>query len=115
LTVDLRQACETILCRLDVRAEAEALSVEFAATSPSPRGWLPCRAVGRVDRNPSAAINVGSDGLRGLSRDLGDTEGWAIGFFDLAVRIGRFPDRERAVRHYAKSVKKHACGFFLAS
>jgi hypothetical protein len=100
--VDLRQACETILSRLDVRAEAEALGVEFAAASPSPSGWLPCRAVGRVDRNPSAALNVGSDGLRGLYRDLGDAGGRAIGFFDLAVRIGRFPDRGSAVRHYAE-------------
>jgi hypothetical protein len=104
LTVDLRQACETILSRLDVRAEAEALGVAFAAASPSPSGWLPCRAVGRVDRNPSAALNVGSDGLRGLYRDLGDAGGRAIGFFDLAVRIGRFPDRESAVRHYAEKI-----------
>jgi hypothetical protein len=100
--VDLRQACETILSRLDVRAEAEALGVEFAAASPSPSGWLPCRAVGRVDRNPSAALNVGSDGLRGLYRDLGDAGGRAIGFFDLAVTTGRFPDRDSAVRHYAE-------------
>ena len=100
--MDLRQACETILSHLDVRAEAEALGVEFAAASPSPSGWLPCRAVGRVDRNPSAALNVGSDGLRGLYRDLGDAGGRAIGFFDLAVRIGRFPDRDSAVRHYAE-------------
>jgi hypothetical protein len=103
------------LSHLDVRAEAEALGIEFAAASPSPSGWLPCRAVGRVDRNPSAAINVGSDGRRGLYRDLGDAGGRATSFFDLAVRIGRFPARARAVRHYAKSVKKHACGFFLAS
>ena len=100
--MDLRHACETILCRLDVRAEAEALGVEFAAASPRPRGWLPCRAVGGVDRNPSAAINVGSDGRRGLYRDLGDAGGRATSFFDLAVRIGRFPDRESAVRHYAE-------------
>jgi hypothetical protein len=94
--VDLRQACETILSHLDVRAEAEALGVEFAAASPSPRGWLPCRAVGRVDRNPSAAINVGSDGLRGIYRDLGGLEGRATSFFDLAVTTER-PGRPRRV------------------
>src|SRR5512135_3584014 len=76
------------LSRLDVRAEAEALSVEFAAASPRPRGWLPCRAVDRVYRNPWAALTVGSDGLGGLSRDLGDTGGRAPSFFDLAVTTG---------------------------
>jgi hypothetical protein len=100
--VDLRQACETILSRLDVHAEAEALGVEFAAASPSPSGWLPCRAVGRVDRNPrprstsaprACAASTATSAIRG---------GRAIGFFDLAVRIGRFPDRESAVRHYAE-------------
>ena len=100
--MDLRQACETILSHLDVRAEAEALGVEFAAASPGPRGWLPCRAVGRVDRNLSAAINVGSDGLRGIYRDLGGLEGRATSFFDLAVTTGRFPARESAVRPYAE-------------
>jgi hypothetical protein len=90
------------LSHLEVRAEAEALSIELAAASPSPRGWLPCRAVGRVARNPWAALSVGSAGLRGLSRDLGGLEGRAPSLFDLAVTTGRFPDRESAVRHYAE-------------
>jgi P4 family phage/plasmid primase-like protien len=91
-----------ILSRLDVRGEAVALGVEFAAAEPNAAGWLPCRAVGREDKSPSAAVNVSMGPLRGLYRDLGDTVGRAQSFFDLAVLTGRFPSWQEARAHYAR-------------
>src|SRR5712692_5215200 len=93
-----------ILGQLDIAAEAVAVGVEFVAQSPSADGWLACRAVGRADRNPSAAINVGPGRMRGMYRDLGDTTGRACDFFGLAVRAGRFPNRDSALHYYASKV-----------
>jgi hypothetical protein len=93
-----------VLADLDIRAEAEDLGVSFSASAPNSEGWLACHAVGRDDKHPSAAINVGSGPLRGRYRDLGDSSGKSRSFFALAVMAGAFATWKDAVRHYASKV-----------
>jgi len=65
--VNWRAFEQDILARLNLRAEYEAMGVSVVGYRPSEAGWLSCRAAGREDRNPSAAINVKS----GRYRDFG--------------------------------------------
>lgn len=76
-----------ILAGLDIRAEAESLGLALSHGEPSADGWLSCRAFDREDRTPSAAINLQS----GRYRDLGG-DGLSLSLWDLAARIGRYPD-----------------------
>lgn len=54
-----------ILSRLDIRAEFEAMGVRMAGQRPSSTGWIPVHNPYKMDRNPSAGINVGSGTARG--------------------------------------------------
>ena len=90
-----------ILQRLDIRGEAEARGVLFAAKEPSESGWLSCHAVDRADANPSAAICVsGENGQLGRYKDHGG-DGKSCNFWELCVLMGRFDNWREAREHYA--------------
>jgi hypothetical protein len=95
------EANRLILASLDVAAEYGGLGVEITGQQPNAKGWLACRAVGREDRNPSAAVNVQT----GYYVDLGAGEngvGQSCSLWDFAARVGRFVDWREARKHYAK-------------
>lgn len=62
---------------------------------------MECRAIGRDDKSPSAAICVATGPQRGRYRDLGGN-GDSLGLFDFAAKYGTFGNWEEARRHYGK-------------
>ncbi len=96
-----QQTTRQILDKLDVRAEYEKLGVDVTGQQPTAKGWVPCRAMGREDRSPSAGINVGDGPPRGRYKDHGG-EGLSCGLFEFAAQFGQFGDWKEARRHYAK-------------
>jgi len=83
------------LASLDLAAEFAALGVELIGSEPKADGWLPCRAVGRDDRSPSAAVNLRT----GRYRDLGGS-GLSLSLWDFAAQFGPFPTWQDARRHF---------------
>ena len=98
--VDWKARDREIIRRTDVRAEAERLGVRFAARPPS-GDWHACHAVGRDDADPSATLNCGDGHARGTYRNHGG-DGGTLSFFDLAARLGEWPDWRAARDHYAR-------------
>ncbi len=97
---DWHEITRLILDKLDIRAEYEALGVDVTGRNPSGSGWIQCRAMGREDRNPSAAINVGDGQARGRYKDF--SGGMSCGLFDFAENFGNFADWKEARKHYAE-------------
>lgn len=97
-TDDWRRIRAEVIARLDIEEEYRALGVEFTRSSATPKGWLECRAVGRKDEHPSAAVNLST----GVYHDSGG-EGLTLGFFDFALRFGgdRFGRYLDVLKHYA--------------
>ncbi len=93
---DWQQYNQRILAALDLRAEFEALGIEIINGREKADGWAECRAFGREDTNPSAAVNLQS----GRYRDLGG-EGLSLSLWDLAVHLKRFGKWADAREHYA--------------
>ena len=90
-----------ILRALDIKQEFLALGVEFTRETPDSKGWLQCRAFGRVDRNPSASVNVGDCELRGRYKEfVGD--GRSLSLYDFAIECGKFSTFSEALRYYAE-------------
>lgn len=85
----------------DIEAAYRELGVDIAGSRPSASGWLSCRAMGREDATPSAAINVGDGPMRGRYRDLGGN-GDSLSLFDFAAKYGSFADWSEARREYAR-------------
>jgi hypothetical protein len=56
------------------------------AGRPTQKGWVPCHAIDREDRNPSAAIHQES----GCYVDLGS--GLRLSLFDIGVELGVYPN-----------------------
>ena len=95
-TPDWQAINAKILAGLDLSAEFAALGLDLTGRDAKADGWLECRAVGREDINPSAAVNVQS----GRYRDLGG-DGLSLSLYDLAVHLRRFPRWQDARAHYA--------------
>jgi len=93
---DWQELNRRILAGLDLQAEFAELGIDITAGEPKSDGWMECRAVGRDDVNPSAAINIQS----GRYRDLGG-EGLSLSLYDLAVHLKRFSRWQDARDHYA--------------
>src|SRR5262245_31108940 len=95
---DFRRAKSEIVARLDLAAEAAALGLRFSSTRVNAKGFRPCYAAFRDDKNPSAAINVKT----GTYLDSG-SDGKALSFWDFASRIApaRFPTWKDALYHFA--------------
>lgn len=93
----------TVLSNMDIRAEAVAIGIEFTATEPNADGWLTCWAFDRPHGDsPNAGVNVASDnGALGRYHDFGG-DGEKLSFFDLAAKLGKFPDWQAALKHYAE-------------
>ncbi len=99
---DWEATTREILDALDIRAEYESLGIRFSSERVSSGGWLECHAAERDDRNPSAAVNVGTGPQRGRYRDLGG-RAESLSLFDFAAKYGSFAgDWKEARRHYAK-------------
>ena len=81
-----REAGLEIIRRIDIEAECQRFAIEFTSDRHSASGWRECRALGREDRNPSAAVNVGDGVFRGRYKDHAG-EGLSLGFFELAGRF----------------------------
>ncbi|MEZ6073798.1 MAG: hypothetical protein R3C10_26850 [Pirellulales bacterium] len=88
-----------ILSELDIKHEYRELGLEITGSEPNAEGWLACRAMGREDRNPSAAINVKS----GRYKDHGG-EGESLSLFEFAAAHGPYLDWRDARRAFAQKV-----------
>lgn len=86
-----------ILDRLNVTEEYGLLGVKLSSNSPSPKGFQECYAVDRLDHVASAAFHVKS----GVYVDAGG-EHLTLGFFDFALRFGRFGSWMDCLKHYAE-------------
>jgi hypothetical protein len=79
---------------------ARQWGLRFAESFPRvTKGWMPCHAVDRDDKTPSA----GFDASTGVYHEFGG-EGRSLSLFDLSVALGVFPNWREAV----DSVAKHA-------
>lgn len=96
-----QEATRKILANTDVESEFKAMGVRIVG-QPSSSGWLSCHAMGREDRNPSAAINVGDGEQRGRYKDHGG-DGLSLNFFDFCAEFGNFTTWREARKHYAKA------------
>jgi len=98
-TPDWQALNAKILAGLDLQAEFAALGLDLTGRDAKADGWLECRAVGREDVNPSAAVNVQS----GRYRDLGG-DGLSLSLYDLAVHLRKFARWQDARAHYAAKI-----------
>lgn len=97
---DWRRFEHDILERTNIRAEL-ASHIEFYG-EPNDDGWCACKAVGRDDTTPSAAVNIAStNGALGRYVDKGGDNA-TCSFWDLTVKLGMFPDWLTARKHYAE-------------
>lgn len=102
MTTDWKPLESEILRRLDLRAEAVALGVEFTGNVTA-TGWCDCRAVDRDESRPSAGICIsGNNGALGRYKDHGSGDDKSISFWDLAVKARRFSTWQEARDHYAR-------------
>jgi hypothetical protein len=92
---DLATRKAAILSQLDIAAEYEAMGVVFTKAAPGAHGWRECRAIGREDRRPSAAVNIQT----GHYKDHG-AGGEFLSFWDFAVKYGRLGDFKAVLDHY---------------
>jgi|AGTN01.1.fsa_nt_gi phage/plasmid primase, P4 family, C-terminal domain len=90
-----KDADAEIIAALDIRAEYQSLGVRIVAKMPTPSGWLSCRAVGRDDAQPSAAINVQTG--RYTDRGTGDN----FSLWEFAAQHGHFASWREARDHFA--------------
>ncbi|MCG6157101.1 phage/plasmid primase, P4 family [Rubinisphaera margarita] len=98
--MDYKTARAEVLARADVVSEMKAWGVRFASERES-SGWVPAHGLDREDQNPSAAVNLSDDRFeRGTFKDHATQE--RLSFFDVAVRLGQFPDFHSALRHFAE-------------
>jgi putative DNA primase/helicase len=88
-----------IIAGLDIRAEYAALGVNINGDTPSADGWVTVHAIGRDDRNPSAAVNL----TTGRYKDHGG-DGDSLSLWDFAAKYGNFQDWRDARDHYAAKV-----------
>lgn len=100
--VDWQATKAEILSRLDVAEEYRALGLRWADDAPGPKGFRGCYAAGRIDHAPSAAVKIRpGDANHGVYTDSGG-EHLTCGFFDFALRFGRFGSWMEVFRHYAE-------------
>jgi hypothetical protein len=74
----------------DKVALARSWGLRLAANRPNASGWIPCHAVGREDRTPSASISATTGCY--WEPDLG-----VVPLCDLGVLLGAYPDRRAAL------------------
>lgn len=99
--VSHKERDSAILTALDLRAVAVDLGIVFVSNRPNDSGWSSCVAIGRKDASPSAAFcDAGKDGSLGRYKDSGTGE--SLNLWELAVKLGRFPDWRAAREHFAK-------------
>lgn len=94
---DLAAAEAELLAKIDFAAEFTKFGLDITG-DPKPDGWCECRAMGRDDRSPSAAVNVKS----GRYKDSGG-DGASMSFWDFAAKWGGFGDWRKAREHYAQA------------
>lgn len=94
-----------VLAGMDLRESFSQLGVEILGHEPNAEGWIEARAVGRTDNNPSASVNLAT----GRYKDFGG-EGLSLNIFDLAAKLGRFPDWKEARKFYAAAAGVHLPG-----
>lgn len=96
--MDFNELKAAIIAALDLIAEYQQLGLKFTEKrEPNSKGWIPCHALGREDKQPSAAINVNT----GSYTDRGG-EGMCLSLWDFAVRVGSFRTWREALTEYAK-------------
>lgn len=74
----------------DKRSLAASWGLRLAGSAPNHAGWIPCRAIGREDRHPSASFSPAT----GCYWEPGQRP---IGLFTLGVRLGIYADFASAV------------------
>src|SRR4051794_16472458 len=94
-TADYKAHKAEILSRLNIAAEYAAMGVEFTKPQANAKGWRECRAMGREDRDPSAAVNIKS----GHYKSYGEGAE-SLTFWDFAVKYGKIGDFKAVLRHF---------------
>ncbi len=97
--VDWDSYAKSILDGLDIHAEYTAMGVEITGRKVNGKGWIGCRAAGRVDQNPSGEINIGTGPGRGRYADW--VTGENLSLFDFAAKFGNKGDWKDARRYFA--------------
>jgi|GEM_PF-2541541 len=90
---------ERLLEVVDVQAECEEWGLEFTGKPVSASGFLECRAKGRDDKKPSAAVNL----MTGYYKDSGP--GASMPFFHLGVEYGPYNSFHECQQALAKKYK----------
>lgn len=67
------------------------------AGRPTPKGWVPCHAIGREDNRASAAIHRDTGTYVDRGTDL------RLSLFDLAAQLGVYADGRDAITHLGES------------
>jgi hypothetical protein len=99
--MDWGELKSAVIAGLDIIQEYKQLGVKFVeGAEPRSSGWLPCHAVDREDRSPSAAVKIDT----GHYRDLGGDND-SLSLWDFAVKHGPYADWKEAFQHYAKTSK----------
>jgi len=93
-----------VIGALDIPAEYAAMGVRMNGQAASADGWMSVHAIGREDRNASAAINLQT----GRYKDHGG-DGESLSFFDFAAKYGNLGDWRKARDHFAEKagLKRH--------
>ena len=81
---------QEVLARLDVRARYVAQGLDIIGNKPNDKGWVQCRAIGRVDKTPSAGINLDptSPQYGDYNAFIADENNQYESFFDTIAKLG---------------------------
>ena len=93
---DSKEVREKIIAGLDILHEYKLLKLVTKSDTPRASGKIAAYALFREDSNASAWIDINT----GLYGDSGSSEK-AMSIFDVAVRLGKFPNFNDAFKHYA--------------
>lgn len=89
-----------ILSKLDIKAEYEAMGVEFTGAKANSRGYWTCRR-DKNDKHPSCGVQVGEAGDRGRFKDFAGSKSYSL--FNYCVEVaGKFKSRGDVFKHYSE-------------
>lgn len=102
---DWKRFDAALIAKIDIKEFYERLGASFTKERPTSSGWLECRAIGREDAKPSAAVNIKT----GRYRDL--AAGDSLSIFDAASKFD--PARYGPTFATAKAKMAEECGLAL--
>ena len=94
MAIDWESISRDIISTVDVLSVYQEVGVEITGREPNREGWIECRAFGRDDHTPSAAINIGVGQSRGRYKDFASND--SFGLFDFLAQYGGYVDWKAA-------------------